>query len=492
MGKALYREYRSTSFDEVIGQDHITTTLKNSLKNGTIAHAYLLTGPRGVGKTSIARILAYAVNDLPYQKDGNHLDIIEIDAASNRRIDEIRSLRERVHIAPTSAKYKVYIIDEVHMLTKEAFNALLKTLEEPPDHVIFILATTEIHKLPDTIVSRCITFTFRPIDDASIVKHLKHIAEAEGLKVTSDALELLAVHGDGSFRDSISLLDQIKNISDQKIDRPDIELALGLAPDTLIGNMLAAVAAGQPKDLDAALQQAYQHGASETNIAKQLAALVRSQLLSGKLSFPALQTTQLLRELLSVPASAKPKAALELCLLSLLFTIQPDSAVISAPIKMEPTPAKPEKKAEPVAEAIVEIKLTEDEPQKAAQKVHAETKAAPVKFDGDTEIWDSILQKLKMKNNTLYGIARMAEADHQDGKLILVFDFPFHFKQVTQPKNKSIITAIMDELGHNRLVLDITLKTDKNKPAQTPAKKQSSDHLESINDIFGSGEVLES
>ena len=144
MGKSLYRSYRSKTFDEIIGQDHITTVLKNSLKSDSINHAYLLSGPRGVGKTSTARILAYAVNNLEYKGEATHLDIIEIDAASNRRIDEIREIRDRVNIAPVEGKYKVYIIDEVHMLTKEAFNALLKTLEEPPAHVIFILATTEI------------------------------------------------------------------------------------------------------------------------------------------------------------------------------------------------------------------------------------------------------------------------------------------------------------------------------------------------------------
>src|ERR1700760_2897710 len=159
MGKALYRSYRSKSFDEVVGQDHIINTLRSAIKSGRISHAYLFTGPRGVGKTSVARILAREVNNLSYDNEDMHLDIIEIDAASNLRIDEIRDLRDKVHITPTSAKYKVYIVDEVHMLTREAFNALLKTLEEPPEHVIFILATTELHKVPETIISRCQVYT---------------------------------------------------------------------------------------------------------------------------------------------------------------------------------------------------------------------------------------------------------------------------------------------------------------------------------------------
>src|ERR1700691_3685933 len=160
MGQALYRKYRSKSLKEVVGQEHVTQTFEQALAQQHISHAYLFTGPRGVGKTSVARILAHEVNGLPYTDDQPHIDIIEIDAASNRRIDEIRDLRDKVHITPSSAKYKVYIIDEVHMLTKEAFNALLKTLEEPPAHVIFILATTEIQKLPETIISRSQRYTF--------------------------------------------------------------------------------------------------------------------------------------------------------------------------------------------------------------------------------------------------------------------------------------------------------------------------------------------
>ncbi|MGE5298776.1 MAG: AAA family ATPase, partial [Acidobacteriota bacterium] len=154
MGKALYRKYRSRSLDEIVGQEHITALLKRAIASGNVAHAYLLTGPRGVGKTSIARILAHEINELPYSEDATHLDIIEIDAASNNSVEDIRDLREKVMVAPSIAKKKIYIIDEVHMLSKSAFNALLKTLEEPPEHVVFILATTDVEKLPATIISR--------------------------------------------------------------------------------------------------------------------------------------------------------------------------------------------------------------------------------------------------------------------------------------------------------------------------------------------------
>ncbi|MGB2686975.1 MAG: DNA polymerase III subunit gamma/tau, partial [Candidatus Saccharimonas aalborgensis] len=217
MGQALYRKYRSRSLDEIIGQSHITTILKRAIDANRIAHAYLLTGPKGVGKTSIARILAHEINKLPYSDESSHLDIVEIDAASNNSVEDIRDLRERVQIAPSSAEKKIYIIDEVHMLSKSAFNALLKTLEEPPEHVVFILATTDVDKLPATILSRVQRFNFRAAIPADNAKHLRTIADAEGIAIDDDALSLIAERSDGSFRNSVSLLDQLRHASDDSI-----------------------------------------------------------------------------------------------------------------------------------------------------------------------------------------------------------------------------------------------------------------------------------
>jgi len=216
----LYRKYRPQSWDEVIGQEHVVRTLTNALKLGRVSHAYLFSGPRGTGKTTIARLLAKSVGCVD-------LDLIEIDAASNRGIDEIRQLRDGIKFAPTAGKYKVFIIDEVHQLTKEAFNALLKTLEEPPAHAIFILATTEVHKVPETILSRVQQFAFRRLTVAEIIRKLQKIVEAEKIKINDDALRLIASFAGGSYRDAESMLEQLRIWSDKIIVREDIEELLG-------------------------------------------------------------------------------------------------------------------------------------------------------------------------------------------------------------------------------------------------------------------------
>lgn len=221
--QALYRKWRSQTFDEIVGQEHVTRTLQNALRAGRMSHAYLFTGPRGTGKTSTARILAKAVNCLaPLEerpcdecrmcisiREGSALDLIEIDAASNTSVDDVRDLREKVNFAPSEGRYKVYIIDEVHMLSNSAFNALLKTLEEPPEHVVFVLATTEVHRVPATVVSRCQRFDFHRISADKMVDHMAAILEEERIEYEQEALETLAWQATGSLRDALSLLDQL-------------------------------------------------------------------------------------------------------------------------------------------------------------------------------------------------------------------------------------------------------------------------------------------
>ncbi len=262
MSLSLYRKYRPLTFSDVIGQTHIVQTLSNAIKHGRIGHAYLFTGPRGTGKTTMARIFARAVNcqsdQLADRKgsdpclkcevcknitEGKSLDIFEIDAASNTGVDNIRELRENVKFPPTQAKYKVYIIDEVHMLSAGAFNALLKTLEEPPAHVIFILATTEIHKVPETIISRCQRYDFTRLPVENIVKKLELIAKSEKISIEKDAMEMIAIAAEGGMRDAESLLSQVMSLEDKKITAKEVAEILGTTQrqsvEQLVGFLLS-------------------------------------------------------------------------------------------------------------------------------------------------------------------------------------------------------------------------------------------------------------
>lgn len=256
---ALYRKYRPQSWKDVIGQDHIVKTLSNAIEMGNISHAYLFCGSRGTGKTSVARIFAEAIGTT-----GN--DLYEIDAASNRGIDDIREIRDGVNVLPFESKYKVYIVDEVHMLTKEAFNALLKTLEEPPAHAIFILATTEKGKLPDTVISRCQVFTFKKPTTAVLKEMVVKFAKKEGYTLESASAELIAFLGDGSFRDSLGILQKVIGSSkDKKISREEVEIVAGAPRSEIVNNIITALDAK-----DSALGLKAIKKASEENIDMQI------------------------------------------------------------------------------------------------------------------------------------------------------------------------------------------------------------------------------
>lgn len=253
--QAIYRKWRPQVFEDIIGQSHITKTLKNQIMNDKISHAYLFCGTRGTGKTTAAKVFAKAVNCINPQdgspcneceicrgiQDGSIMDVTEIDAASNNSVDNIRDLREDVNYVATRTKYRVYIIDEVHMLTTGAFNALLKTLEEPPAHVIFILATTEVHKIPETILSRCQRFDFKRITPSDIIVRMKEIATADGINITEDAYAILAQMADGSMRDGLSILERCVSACGTNIDRDSVTSVLGITKSSLLFELCDAV-----------------------------------------------------------------------------------------------------------------------------------------------------------------------------------------------------------------------------------------------------------
>jgi len=256
MTQALYRRWRSQDFDELVGQDHVTQTLRNALRDDRVAHAYLFAGPRGTGKTSTARILAKALNCSAPQdqrpcnecptciaiNEGRMIDLIEIDAASNNSVDDVRELRDKVGFRPSEGRYKIYIIDEVHMLSQQAFNALLKTLEEPPPHARFILATTEPHRIPATVLSRCQRFDFRRIPAREIAGHLQHIAAAEGFGAEEEALLAIARSAQGCMRDAISLLDQMLSFGAETVTLAQVQAALGAVSSQTVGAFVDALA----------------------------------------------------------------------------------------------------------------------------------------------------------------------------------------------------------------------------------------------------------
>jgi DNA polymerase-3 subunit gamma/tau len=428
MGQALYRKYRSRALNEVVGQEHITATLARALKAGRISHAYLFTGPRGTGKTSVARILAHEINELPYSDTAN-LDIIEIDAASNRRIDDIRDLREKVHIAPVSAKYKVYIIDEVHMLTGESFNALLKTLEEPPSHVVFILATTESHKLPATIISRTQRYSFKPGAQNKMAAHLKMIAQKENIDIEDDAIELVAEHGEGSYRDALSLLDQLAHISSQKITAANVADMLGLAPKEQVRALVAAIDkhdVGAILDTVAALEQ---QGSHVTAIVDQLA----KELLVTAAKNPA--NLRLIDRLLDVPRSYNPQLKLIAALTAHSNTsvspapkTVPALATVPPPVTIAQAPPKPQPK-----ETVITPENT------------APTGPTEPLTTMETADWAKVLDIMKTKNAPLYAILRQAQPIIQDESLVLTFKFALHGKKIDDVKQKTIIVGVVQE-----------------------------------------------
>lgn len=452
--KALYRRYRPRSLSEVIGQEHITSVLEKSLKNHKVSHAYLFIGPRGTGKTSIARILAHEINGFDYELEDDYLDIIEIDAASNTGVDNIRDLRERAIIAPTKGKFKVYIIDEVHMLSKSAFNALLKTLEEPPEHVIFIMATTDAHKVPVTITSRSQVYTFKLADPSTMFEHLKNICKKEKINISDEALKIVVKRGGGSFRDSLSLLDQVSTLSDDEITAELLTKALGLPQEACIESLITAYKANDLADIRKTLTEL-----NDSGIKAQIAA---NELIDNIVANPEPELLTLLDKLIDVERSSNPEARLLLALCNNTNNIVVPRQIVRPPViqtatatiqKPEPAPTTDEPKA--------------PEPEKPKPK--------PIAQDaGAGEIWQQIIAHIAEKHPLIASDIINSKYTLKDGTLTIYTGNYVKAKNIE--KRRSSIAEILPE--------NINLKITKESLATDP-------EVANIAAIMGGGEEIE-
>ncbi|MEO5691166.1 MAG: DNA polymerase III subunit gamma/tau [Candidatus Saccharimonadales bacterium] len=474
MSQSLYRKYRSRGFDEIVGQSHVTELLKNAVKQGTFAHAYLFTGPRGTGKTSVARILAHEINNLPYTSDTTHLDIIEIDAASNRRIDDIRDLREKIHIAPSSAKYKVYIIDEVHMLTGESFNALLKTLEEPPAHAVFILATTEVHKVPATIISRTQRFHFRPGTVRAIVDHLKSLAKKEKILIDEDALALIARHSEGGFRDSVSLLDQVSSLKSTTISREDVENLLGLAPAQSIDSIVTHARNGQQAEAATELVKLLDSGIHPMSIASQLLHVIQQQ----ATTYPALY--ELMGNLLDISRSHAQNMKL-LAVIASFAANQPTATKSKAPAPVTATKTH----STLVAIASIDTPKSSKREEVLVDKIeHIQADEKPQQGDEIKIIegfeWSVILVALKQESPALYSVVKPMAATMNGDVLTLRSNFALHRKKVESEKYmKQLVDCIKKH--YNACPQIVVAEIEKRKLDSVESK---------IANIMGGGEAV--
>lgn len=410
--KALYRRYRPKSLEEVVAEKQVTEPLLASIRKDQIGHAYLFVGPRGCGKTSVARILAHQINGFKYELEDDYLDIIEIDAASNTGVDNIRELRERAVVAPVEGKYKVYIIDEVHMLSKSAFNALLKTLEEPPEHVVFIMATTNFEKVPATIVSRCQTFQFKLADPSEMLEHLKKVTKAEKIQIEDEALNIIINRGGGSFRDTLSLLDQISTISTKKITAEAVREILGMPSEESVKVLLDAY---RNQDLDTIRKQVIELKKDNVDINQ-----IAEQMIAHIINDLDLSLLQIVEPLTEVSKSNYP----DVKLLSILATpsIKAPNIVNTMPIQrnanVTETPRRtkaeaistPKVVAAPKTEPKAEIKeiAAKAEIKETVAKAEVEqsqpttTGTANIEYSSDQDLWQKILSAVQEKSAATY------------------------------------------------------------------------------------------
>lgn len=527
MSYSLYQKYRPQTFDDIFSQKHVVKTLTGAIKNNLIGHAYLLTGPRGTGKTSLARIFAKAINcEKPNGKNpclscktcqniasGQTLDIIEIDAASNTGVDNIRELRETVKLPPTLGKYKVYIIDEVHMLSGGAFNALLKTLEEPPSHVVFILATTEIHKIPETILSRCQRFDLTRLPFDQIIKKLSSIVEKEKMNIEDSAIEMIAIAAEGGMRNAESLLNQIVSIGGNKIEVKQVENILGIANKKIVASVAQNILLKNAAEALHQIHQLSNNGydleaftkslltyfrqllllAVNEDLSKNFAyELTNDQLESMKQlakSQPIGQIAQAVTNLLEIQNEIKssfiPQLPLELAIIKSIskFSQNPPTSSPAVPQQTpkptsnQPIPApKTIKPPTPDAEPLQTTKnITESTPDKSSSSVS---------LHKIKENWRNITDELKQNNFSLAGVISSSQPIKIDGNhLTIATAHSFSKDRVNDSNNQLTIQQCFAKI----MEVDIKIKAVTNEEAgikapPKPAAPAAQSKKEEIND----------
>ncbi len=472
--KNLYRRYRPIKLAEVVGQPQVTEPLMKSLELKKISHAYLFIGPRGTGKTSVARIFAHEVNGFKYELEDDYVDIVEIDGASNRGIDNIRELREKAAIAPTSGKYKIYIIDEVHMLTKEAFNALLKTLEEPPAHVIFIMATTDAYKVPVTITSRTQTYTFKLADTDTMFKHLRSIADAEKIKITDGALKIVVKRGGGSFRDSLSLLDQISTLSSEEINEDLVISAMGLPEDEKISELLAEYANGDVVKITTLLKGLLSSGIKPETLAEEM--------ISAIIAEPKPELFNLLAKLPDIKAPfAEAKLLVALVNGERVLpecsssgpAISPSTSYAGKPV------APPATQASPSVAAGIRISGRDNQEIPKKKDISATRPANESIIEGSDYNfdWDKFTEKVQAMNDAVY--SQLMKTEHEMiGEELHIY-----------PERK-IIKTILSRDNNKRLLAEAAggIKIEIHEAGEKPSNAKKDEMLSKISDIMG-GEV---
>jgi DNA polymerase-3 subunit gamma/tau len=445
--QTLYRKYRSRTFAELVGQEVMSRALRGAIASDRVAHAYLFSGTRGTGKTTTARLLAKAINCLnrsPGESEpcnqcesctqvqgGSALDLIEIDAASNRGIDEIRDLREKVNLAPALGRKKIYIVDEAHMLTTEAFNALLKTLEEPPDHLVFVLCTTEANKVPLTVLGRCQQFVFRRFNDEQVVGHLELVAGAEGITVRREVLLLVANVAQGSMRDALGLLDQLVPLADGEITLEMARDLLGIADPAQVDTLLDRVLEGRAGDALSTLGGIYEGGGELRQVVRGLMERCRDRLvlaIEERDGAGRDRLSMVLDSLLhldgEVRRHAEPRFLVEATLVRLAVetgrTAMPTGATAPSPRPAAPpTPAV----TEPVTVTVPVAAAPPAAPPAARPPVPAGAEPTP------DEGWRRVLEALNPKTRAYF---REARPELTEDRLVLSFPYNFHYKQALE------------------------------------------------------------